>query len=1255
MKRYGLTVMLILLCCNVMARHERDTLGVGAAVSFVENRGQWAQPFRYEAQLHDAALFVENGCITVALREPHTHPAPHAAATRYHAYRMHFKGCNTTTPTGFNPQPTYNNYLLGSDAAMWRSNVPMYDAVRYDDLYDDVDLEIYGGKLALKYNFIVHQGGDPSTIAIVYEGTDGVEVDNKGALRIKTSLRDIIEMKPYVFQISSAGHEVEVSSRWRVSRTKEGLYRATIEVGDYDPQRDLVIDPVLIFSTYTGSLADNWGTTGTYDSEKNVYTAGLVFGTNYPTSVGAYQTTFGGNCDVGIFKFDSTGTQRLYATYLGGSQADMPHSLFVNSFDELLIFGTTGSVNFPVTGSAYQAYHAGGSNINYEGASDIAFPNGSDIFVTRLSSDGTHLLASTYVGGSGNDGLNYSAYYNNNQNIIMGGNDSLYYNYGDGARGEIITDDLNNVYVGSTTFSTDFPVSAGCVQPTHGGRQDGVVFKLDHNLRTMLWSTYLGGNMDDAVYSIDVDSAYNLLVCGGTNSHNFPVTEGTFQTTYGGGSADGFVSKISYHGNRLMASTYVGDLEYDQLYFVRTGRHNEVFLFGQTHYASPRFIHNAGYNVPGAGMLLMRLNHNLTLRRWSTVFGTTGRINLSPTAFAADICNRIYAVGWGRDFVPYTASWYEKGTWGMETTPDAWSDSTDGQDFYIISIDADANNLEYATFFGQLHQPGNSHNGADHVDGGTSRFDRLATLYQSVCASCGHSQGFPIYPADAWSDSNRSGNCNNAIFRFNVANDFPVAEFVLPQAGCAPYTLQFNNTGRGTAFHWDFGDGTTSTDRDPSHTYTLPGTYTVTLIADMVSGCSTADTQQHIVQVLGDTNLSHDPETACNHSRLQIGFTPALGVTYSWSGDPVSDATVANPWVDSTGTYILHTSAAGCSQTDTFHVRNYTLVDSWRPYAISCHDSVDGRAVFRIGTEVDTDSLTVSVTPTHTVSPFYTSAGRTFFSIDSLAPDITYHIVVTGHGCFYEQDVLLANPEPPIYTKEFTNSLCDDSCNGSILIHYNFSAIPETPVLDTLIEGLCPGTYITQLTSVGCPLIDTSVITRDHSIDNLRAWADRNGIYLGETVQLHASDGAEQYLWMPAGDLDHPGIQNPVATPSDTVVCYTVTSTAASGCSRSDTVCIHCIEIICGAPEFVIPNAFTPNGDGINDRLCFNADVLTEFHIALFNRWGQCVYESDDATRCWDGTFRNAPALAGVYTYTCHIRCHNGVENDFKGDITLIR
>ena len=186
---------------------------------------------------------------------------------------------------------------------------------------------------------------------------------------------------------------------------------------------------------------------------------------------------------------------------------------------------------------------------------------------------------------------------------------------------------------------------------------------------------------------------------------------------------------------------------------------------------------------------------------------------------------------------------------------------------------------------------------------------------------------------------------------------------------------------------------------------------------------------------------------------------------------------------------------------------------------------------------------------------------------------------------------------------------------------------------------------------------DTTVIRRSHQLDGFHAWADRSSIYIGQTVTLYSTEieGAT-YRWSPATDLETPTAASTQATPMDTLVCYTVEVTGSDGCKASDTVCLRSTMLVCGERDYHIPNAFTPNNDGINDEVDFGSPILSEIHVAIFNRWGQCVYESDDPTNCrWNGIYKDNACLPGVYTYTCRIRCHNGVENDFKGDITLIR
>ncbi len=1237
-----LVLLTILIPLSASAR-QRDTLGTGHPTHFVANIGQWEQPFLFQSQMNNAALFVENTCLTIALRQSippeeegeHFH---HSISQQMHAYRVHFEGCNsrpTITGQDIDAEGGYDNYYYGKDPSRWATRMPHYRAVYYTDLYPGIDMDIRAAQNALKTNFYLAPGASASQITLRYEGVDKLYLSYDNLI-IRTSVGEIVEMSPYAYQETDTGRH-EIPARYRVKGD-----RVTFELDDYDTSLPLVIDPVLIFSSYTGSTADNWGTTATYDAYKNTYTAGLVFGVGYPVSLGAYDISSNGNADIGIFKFDSTGTQRLFATYLGGTQADMPHSLFVNTFDEMVIFGTTGSNDFPVTPNAYDTSFNGGSNLLFEGTTQIHFPQGSDIFISRFSSDGTELQASTFVGGSENDGLNYRTRYNRG-NIIMVGNDSLYFNYGDGARGELITDDLNNIYVGSTTFSTDFPTTAGGYCPQPAAKQNGIVFKIDYNLRNMIWSTYLGGSFDDAVYSIDVDNSYNLLVCGGTNSPDFPVTQGAVQPTYGGGSADGFIAKLSYHGDRLMSSTFYGSQEYDQIYFVRTGKQDDVFIFGQTKAQGNTMIYYATYNVPGSGMLLARLNPNLNGRQWSTVFGTPlGRPNLSPTAFAADICNRVYAVGWGRDFVGYSGiSWNEAGTTEMEVTSDAIQSTTDGQDFYIMSMDADASRLDFATFFGELHSS-SSGGGGDHVDGGTSRFDKMATLYQSVCASCGNHDEFPTTEG-AWSNHNYSNNCNNAIFRINIHNDFAVADFVAPPVGCAPYTISFTNTGRGNTYHWDFGDGGSSTIRNPQHTFTQPGTYRVRLIAITNQGCKTSDTVEHIVRVL-DEQGSNTHISLCGNNPIQIGFPPMLGCTYQWIGGSVSDSSIANPYITDSGTYILLITAHdGCTETDTFTATAYYLNDSLVLIPPTCPGGNNGMAIIHLPPEL-ADSAR------------YLWDGIEGDSILTglRADGLSHTIAIESHGCRIENVFTIQDPPTMTIEKHAVDLLCDTSCSGSISLSYS---IPGHHIGDTLLENLCEGTYIIHLAdTAGCPYSDTTVIVRDTSLLHLRVWADDSLILLTESTRLHVTpiEGA-RYSWSPSNTLDRPTSTDPLATPTDTLTIYGVTVTDSLGCTWHGELPIRCTEVICGRPNLFIPNAFSPNGDGTNDRLCFRGEFIIDFYIAIYTRWGEKVFETHSIHDCWDGRYNDNWCMPGVYTYTCQIRCEAGQENKLKGDITLIR
>ncbi|MBO7490284.1 MAG: gliding motility-associated C-terminal domain-containing protein [Bacteroidales bacterium] len=1457
-----LIFLTILLYCNLLqARNERDTLGTGRRILFSENKGQWEKQVLYRSMMGGITLFAERDCFTFVVQHPENDNLNHRKSERslkrryrQHSYRMHFVGSNCGTVTGDEKELCHENYFIGNDRSRWATNVGVYGSLIYKDLYDGIDMKVYTASNAMKYDFIVHPGANPDKIAMSYDGVDGVKLQG-GNIVIRTSVVDVVELRPYAYQVvdgkqvevdaefvlngkcdtprplhdlfsaSLSKHSLDVSSPSpRGEATENGeRYTITFKLGEYDTTRALIIDPYLHFSTYTGSTADNWGTTGCFDSEKNTYTSGLVFGPHYPVSLGAYDSTFNGYCDIGIFKFDTNGSHRLYATYLGGQFADMPHSMYVNNFDELVIFGTTGSPNFPVTPNAYDMTFNGGTSLQYEGSPDINFPNGSDIFVCRLSSDGSELQASTYIGGSGNDGLNYRASFD--YSTISIGNDSLYFNYGDGARGEIITDDMNNIYVGSTTYSVNFPVTEGCIQPYSRGRQEGVVFKIDYNLSHLIWSTYLGGNRDDAIYSIDCDKDYNIVVCGGTNSMNLNTTPDAYRRYYRGGSADGFIAKISYYGKTLMAQTYFGSSAYDQCYFVRCGKTDDIFIFGQTKATGSTLIYNANYNVPNSGQMLARFSPLLDSLRWSTVFGTgdvnANGPNISPTAFAVDICNRIYLSGWGRIFLGLTFNgvnypWGTHGTTGMTVTPDAYQSTTDGQDFYIMALDIDANNLVYATFFGEQHDSESGYrNGQDHVDGGTSRFDRLGTIYQSVCASCGGSDNFPV-TTDAYSQHNNcSSNCNNAIFRLSLTNDFPVAEFNYTRSsGCNPTIITFHNTGRGASYLWDFGDGTTSTAVNPTHSYPDAGFYTVRLVAYMPNGCRTSDTIEKTITILGGTNVPPlDTLSTCPGTPIQIGVHPEPGLTYHWVQGLVSDSNIANPMAEQPGVYQLWITtgdnspcgklleqviiggeidariigdsvtcsiptildltargandnpvfqwstnrdfsdtlnsnmdtglysfvpvdgqwlygyvydALGCFGTDSFQVHFYRVVDSLRLNDPRCPRSCDGSAC---------------VVPLQgsALAPYQYNWGDGWGNIDSMGwlCEADYTVLFRdANGCLVTNNFTLTDPAAPTITADIVHIRCLESCTGIINVSvtgystYNLLWLDDSSTSANR-TNLCPGQYILQVSdsngclyydtlevlenvdmnvditlsgntcpdkcsgkatavveggyepysyiwtsgeesqvaealcdgkavvvvtdAYGCQVSDSIVVGIQHSFDSIEVWADDPFVFSGHSTGLHVTEiPGGSYWWMPSNLLNNPSSANPIATLEDSTT-FVVTLTDSIGCTYIDSIKINCISVSCGKPNIFIPNAFTPNEDGINDQLCFRGEWVSEFHIAIFTRWGEKVYESEDITQCWDGRYKNNWCMPGVYVYHCRIQCADGQKAQFKGDVTLIR
>ncbi|HSY77730.1 MAG TPA: PKD domain-containing protein, partial [Bacteroidia bacterium] len=675
-----------------------------------------------------------------------------------------------------------------------------------------------------------------------------------GQLFIHTEIGDIAQARPVAYQ-EIDGKKVNVDCDFVLNNDVVGF---NIK-GNYNASLPLVIDPTLIFSTFSGSTADNWGMSATYDAVSNAYTSGICFGVGYPTTPGAFQITFqgggtgGGNSyggfDIVITKFNQGGTKQIFSTYLGGSDNEEPQSLIVDNQDNLLVLGRSYSKNFPTTPGVFSRL------INGNGIDTVH----ADIIVSKFDSAGT-LLASTYVGGSGDDGVNISAI-----ETYLG---SLKYNYADDGRGDIVVDNANNIYVASCTSSTDFPTTAGAFQRIAQGMQDGCAFKLNSNLSAMVWGTYLGGSSDDAAYNIALNSKGEVYIAGGTFSTNFPTTAGTLNPNYIGG-IDGFVTHLSATG-KMLQSSYLGTAGYDQAYFVQTDKYDNVYVYGQTSGSYP--ITAGTYSNANSGQFIHEMNSTLSKTIFSTEFGSgRGTPDIAPSAFLVDVCQNIYISGWGGVLYGYNVN--TSSTIGLPVTSNAYRGTpnlctypiNNGEDFYFMVLQKQAVSLWYATFWGPT-TGGYPSGSLAHVDGGTSRFDKRGVIYQAMCGGCGGFSDIPTTPG-VWSNTNNSSNCNNALVKFQMDLLETVASFIidpLVSAGCAPFSVTFKNTtSYGQKYKWYFGNGDSSNAVSPNYIYTKPGTYRVMLTANDSLTCNTVDTTYAMVRVVPPLTLKAPSVSVC--------------------------------------------------------------------------------------------------------------------------------------------------------------------------------------------------------------------------------------------------------------------------------------------------------------------------------------------------------------------------------------------------------
>ncbi len=1220
MKKIGIFLSFILLSAGLHAQRYLD---------FIENKGQWDASVKFKSELPGGAIVLQNNGYRVLqyntadytqLTEMFHHtrgkagheaneavqenskPFPMGNAgddftLRSHTYEVKFLNANP------NPQivpdkslDAYSNYFIGNDPAKWAADCKTFQAVTYKNLYPNIDVRFYTSNETLKYDIIVHPGGNPDQVILYFDGVEGLKVKDE-VLQIKTSVGTIQELAPFTYQLRNEQRSV-VSTSFEV---KGNFVRFKMNSA-YDKSATLVIDPSVIFISYSGSSADNWGFTATYDGLGNFYAGGIVFSTGLPVSNGAFQTRFiGGNIlkiDIGIIKFDPTGTRRMYATYIGGAGDDQPHSLIADRAGNLVIAGRTSSADYPT-----------------KGASSLVGAGGNfDILLTKLNATGTALIGSVRIGGSLNDGVNVEPNYPQNSGSI-----STRRNYGDDARSEVIVDNDNNILLASVTQSANFPVK-NAFQNTPGSKQDGVVIKMDPTLDNVLFSSYLGGNDDDAAFVLSTNPVTgDIYVSGATASTDFPGDKAgvLFPGNQGTlGTLDGFITSIKSDGSAINKTTYIGTNGQDVIFGIQFDKVGSPYITGTTTGVFPS--KNSPYNTKYPGQegkhFIAKLTSDLSGFVFFTNFGssTANKPSLSLTAFLVDRCQNMYVSGWGGSNIGQNYSTASLD--GLIVTKDAYKKVTDGADFYFFILSKNADSLIYATFFGQdAGYP-------DHVDGGTSRFDPSGTIYQSIC-SCGDSRATGartsiIGTPGSWSPTRANNACNLlavklAFYAAGVSSGIkPSINGVAGDStGCVPLMVNFEDTvATADTYYWDFnGDGindTTTTTPKANHLFSTVGNYLVRLISEDLNSCNEKDTSYIRIIVRNDavTTLDYSYAVIPPCGNRDFSFTnlaqPPPGgsftaASFEWdfgdgSAKIIKDGTPVTHIYPADGTYIVR----------------LTLKD-----ALFCNENDFIEKIVRVS------------------SSFAPS-----FVADTACLGSASHFTYTGTG------------------------------GQTFVWDFGDGTSPITTGGDATHTYARDGRYTVTVSVTDnntCDAVKTKIFTANVLVSAMPISLFDYTPRVAQTNQIYSftnlSSGGVSYQW-------NFGDSRVVFTSrTDTTIKHTFTASDTYNVCLYTTNSVGCVSTYCEPvtaevnPLFDVPNAFTPNGDNVNDRIFVRGFGITKMTWRIYNRWGAVVFISTDIYEGWDGKVNGKLQPQEVYHYTVEVEFSDKVKATKKGDITLLR
>ncbi len=542
------------------------------------------------------------------------------------------------------------NYFYGNDPSNWHTNVPNYKSVIYGDVYSGIDLTYYSNRGRVEYDFVVAPGADYRQIKMRYDGADGLCVDDAGLLRIDAGLGELVMLSPTVYQFRG-GDRVPVSGKFVLLDSVTVGFEVT---SDYEPTLALTIDPQIVYSTFLGGASDDSGLDPGYprnsvavNSAGNIIVTGYTESTGFPT-VTPFDGSFNGVKDMYVSEFDSTCSNLIYSTFVGGSGWDIPNAIAIGPADRVCITGMSASATFP-TVNAYQP----------------TMSNFGDAVLLVLNSDGQSIYYSTHIGGS------TSTDWGSSIAIAQDG----------------------NVVIGVGQASSDFPTTAGAYQQVYGGDPfDVAIARFDPSLSgisSLVFSTLLGGDAQESVESMVLDAVDGeICLTGGTGSTNFPMAGASWDNTLGG-TGDSYFARLSPDGSTLDYSTYIGGSTTDYGWTIAQDTAGDFYLCGNTNSADfPTTSGAADVTLGATDAFVMKLPRLGGAPLYSTYLG--GSVDENATFMVVDSSGRAFVTGatTSSDFpvvLPLT---------GGESYADG------GADAFVSVVSPDGSSYDLSTYLG---------------------------------------------------------------------------------------------------------------------------------------------------------------------------------------------------------------------------------------------------------------------------------------------------------------------------------------------------------------------------------------------------------------------------------------------------------------------------------------------------------------------------------------------------------------------------